>query len=51
MHSTQYQEHEVKAIMNDNLVKYLDLLRRPIPEPSLEPDLDDIDEKADAQMQ
>ena len=37
--------------MNEKLESYLKLLRRPIPEPSLEPELDDIDEKADALMQ
>lgn len=37
--------------MDAKLQAYLHLLQRPIPEPSLEPDLDDIDEKADLLMQ
>lgn len=36
--------------MNPTLQSYLDLLGRPVPELCIEPELDDIDEKADALM-
>lgn len=37
--------------MNPSLKAHIAMLQQPVAEPSMQPDLDDIDEKADAHMQ
>ena len=36
--------------MSSALQDYIALLQKPVPEPPLEPELDDIDQKADQQL-
>ena len=38
------------ANMSTALLNYVEVLKQPVPEPALEPELDDIDEKADTAM-